>query len=171
MTEVGVKRILRPQKLPLDDLYSSGLPQRFRELNEAIVSYKYYTIVDKLRATNEKLQGHLVGVTTMETLLAKAGAPVIELLEHTDDQCLQDPEREFDYVLGESERPNDDEIKRKGTRTNPATGLPIYAVIKVVNTATSKRVEGDPSFDYAINKRTVGYICSKVLYDILDALP
>lgn len=169
--EVGVKHITRPQKLPLDDLYNSGLPQRFRELNEGIVTYKYYTIVDKLRATDEKLQGYLVGKDSMEALMAKVGAPTIELLEHADDKCLRDPEREFDYVLGASERPNDLEITRKGTRTDPATASLIHVVIKVVNTEANKRVEGRTDFDYAIDKRTVGYMCSKALYDILDALP
>lgn len=169
--EVGVKRITRPQKYPLDDLYSSGLPQRFKELNEAIVPYDYFIIVDKLRATNEKLQGYLVGKTHMEMQMAKVGVPTIELLEHTDDQCLLDPEREFDYVLGVSERPSDNEIARKGTRVDPTTGLPIYVVIKVVNTVANKRVEGSTDFDYAANKATVGYMCSKALYDILAALP
>lgn len=170
-TEVGVKRIVRPQKLPIDDLYSQGLPQRFRELNTGVVPYPYYLIVDKLKVVGEKIEGVLVGKTVMETLLLKFGVPTYEFLERTDDACLLDPERMFDYVLGVSERPNDLEIQRKGTRADPASGMPINVIIKVLNTEAHKRVEGDEQFDYAINQEVVGYVCTKDLYDFLDALP
>lgn len=170
-TEVGVKRVVRPQKLPIDDLYSQGLPQRFHELNTGVVPYAYYLIVDKLKAVGEKTEGVLVGKATMEALLLKIGVPTYEFLERTDDACLQDPERMFDYVLGVSERPNDLEIQRKGTRADPTTGMPINVIVKVVNTAAHKRVEGDAQFDYATNQETVGYVCTKDLYDFLDALP
>jgi hypothetical protein len=170
-TEIGVKRVVRPQKLPIDDLYGQGFPTRLKELNALIVPYPYYLIVDKLKVVGEKIEGVLVGTVVMEALLIKIGVPTYEYLELTDDFCLSDPERVFDYVLGVSERPNDLEIQRKGTRTDPSTGMPINVIVKVLNTVANKRVEGDAQFDYAINQATVGYVCAKDLYDFLDALP
>jgi hypothetical protein len=171
VTEVGVKRIVRPQKLPIDDLYNQGFPQRLKQLTTKEVPYDYYLIVDKLKAVGEKIQGVIVSKATMETLLLKIGVPTYEFLDRTDDACLQDPERVFDYVLGVSERPNDVEIQRKGTRTDPATATVINVIVRILNTEAAKRVEGDPIFDYAIDSLIVGYACTKDLYDYLDALP
>jgi len=166
--ELGVKRITRDQKIPLDDLYGYGLPNRFKELNDGNVTFPYYHVVDKLRAVNEKTEGYLVGVTAMETLLAKGGAPTIETLVRPDDECLRDPERQFDFVLGVSERPHDKDVAERGTRV--VAGNTIHVIIKVVNTIASQTVTGRAAYD-AQETRTVGYLCSKELYDILDALP